>query len=225
MRILVMLYRLIGSAVLQHVINLQNNTFPGSDHIGLKEIISVACWYIWCLRRRRVRQEPVPPVYKCKMSILGITSNAAKVSNHHSAPPAKKWKKPNPRQVKLNVDASFYVDSCAGAVGSVLRDYEGNFIAASTTYLSYVATPAMAEALAMREGLELASRMGCNNIIAESDSIETIEACTGEEQWWNGSAAVFADCMDLAALIETISFKHCPREANEVAHELARSFF
>jgi hypothetical protein len=36
----------------------------------------------------------------------------------------------------------------------------------------------MEEALAMKEGLLLANRMGCNSVIAEGDSTETIEACT-----------------------------------------------
>ena len=36
---------------------------------------------------------------------------------------------------------------------------------------------------------------------------------------------LIADCIDLMALIGSVSFKHCPREANEVAHELARSCF
>jgi hypothetical protein len=55
--------------------------------------------------------------------------------------------------------------------------------------------------------------------------METIQACTGEHTWWNESAAIFADCVDLASLIDLVSFKHCPREVNEVAHELARSSF
>jgi hypothetical protein len=83
----------------------------------------------------------------------------------------------------------------------------------------------MAEAIAMREGLSLATSLGCNNIIAESDFMETIQACKGEHSWWNESAVIFADCVDLASLIDLVSFKHCPREANEVAHELARSSF
>jgi hypothetical protein len=38
----------------------------------------------------------------------------------------------------------------------------------------------MAEAIAMREELSLANRMGCNNVIAECDSTDVIQACTGE---------------------------------------------
>jgi hypothetical protein len=46
----------------------------------------------------------------------------------------------------------------------------------------------MAEAIAMKEGIILANRLGCNSVIAESDSIETIDACKGGETWWTQSA-------------------------------------
>jgi hypothetical protein len=62
-------------------------------------------------------------------------------------------------------------------------------------------------------------------LIAESDSAETIEACTGETRWWNESSAIFADCVDMIPSIGTVSFKLCPREANQVAHEIARFCF
>jgi hypothetical protein len=112
-----------------------------------------------------------------------------------------KWCKPEPRQVKINVDASFYADLHAGSIGAIARDYQGSFIAAKAVYLPHVASLAMAEAIAMREGLSLATSLGCNNIIAESDSMETIQACMGEHSWWNESAEFFADCVDLASLI------------------------
>ena len=136
-----------------------------------------------------------------------------------------RWCKPEPRQVKLNVDASFLADICAGSAGAVLRDYHGNFIAGSCVFLPHVSTAEMAEALAMREGLSLANSVGCSAIIAEYDSMETIEACSGDEIWWNDSAAIFADCIDLVSAIGVVTFKHCPREANQVAHELARTSF
>ena len=82
-----------------------------------------------------------------------------------------------------------------------------------------------AEAIAMREGLALANSLGCNNIAAESDSTDVIEACTGANSWWGEASATFADCIDLASLIGTVSFRYCPREANEVAHEIVRSCF
>jgi ribonuclease HI len=158
------------------------------------------------------------------MSILYIATNAATVgSNPRSVRPG--WKKPDVRQTKINVDGSYHIDMYAGSAGAIIRDHDGRFIGASTLYLPNIASAAAAEAMAMREGLALATCLGCNNIIMESDSVETVEACTGAQTWWGESAAIFADYVDLAALIDQVSFKDCPREANEVAHELANNCF
>jgi hypothetical protein len=56
----------------------------------------------------------------------------------------------------------------------------------------------MAEALAMKDGLALASRLECNSVKAESDSIEIIDAFLGTEAWWVAEAAIYEDCIDLA---------------------------
>jgi hypothetical protein len=101
------------------------------------------------------------------------------VAKHSGAPAEVKWTAPRPRQLKLNVDASFHDDMAAGATGAVLRDYQGQFVAASTKHIPYVSSASMAEAIAMKEGLLLASRLGCSSLIAESDSLVTIDACKG----------------------------------------------
>ena len=107
----------------------------------------------------------------------------------------------------------------------MIRDYKGQFIAASSKFIPHVASASMAEAMAMREGLELANRLGCNAVIAETDSLETFEACSGQNMWWTEMAAIFADCVDLASSLWSIRYTHCLREANTVAHELARDGF
>ena len=110
-------------------------------------------------------------------------------------------------------------------LGQLFGTTKGKFVAVSGKVLPYVATATMAEALAMKEGLVLANRLGCHNIIAESDSIETIEACAGGEMWWTDSAPIYADCVELDFSIEGVIFKHCPREANKAAHEIAKECF
>jgi ribonuclease HI len=159
------------------------------------------------------------------MSILAIVANAAKSVSPPRGALDSNWERPQPRQVKVNVDASFYADTCMGAVGAVLRDYQGQLIAASCKFLPQVASASMAEALAMKEGLSLATSKGCTEVIAEADSLETIQFCTGQDTWWAESAAIYADCVDLATMIDGIRFNHCPREANKAAHELARECF
>jgi hypothetical protein len=41
----------------------------------------------------------------------------------------------------------------------------------------------MSEADVMKEGLALAERISCNRVIAESNSIETIETFAEEQRW------------------------------------------
>jgi ribonuclease HI len=211
-----------GSAVLEYILCLPDNIPSGFEVVQLKELVAVTCWYLWWLRRRQTHGESIPPVFRCKLSILAITANASKASGPSLINRDGKWQKPEPRVLKLNTDASFYADSSAGSAGAIIRDYEGSFVAASCRPLSYVASAMMAEAIAMKEGLELAQNLGCNRLIAESDSTETIEACSGESRWWNESTAIYADCIDISSAIGNVSFSFCPREANQVAHEIAK---
>jgi hypothetical protein len=104
------------------------------------------------MRRQRTNGEPVPPFFKCKISILSITANAAKAG---AKSPVRqiKWEKPLVRQVKINVDGSFSQASHSGAAGAIMRDYNGNFMAASTVFFPNITSANVAEAMAMKEDL------------------------------------------------------------------------
>jgi hypothetical protein len=158
------------------------------------------------------------------MTIISITLNAAKVGSK-PIPNRIKWEKPGVREVKVNIlDGSFFRRT-TGPIAVIIRNSEGVFLAAYSIFLPIFSSGGASEALATREGLSLANRFGCSNVIMESDSMETVDACSGNEVWRGESSAIFAHCLDLATLIDNVWFKHCPREANGVAHELARNSF
>jgi hypothetical protein len=77
-----------GSAVLEALLWCQSNHLQGFDELGLKEVISTTCWYLWWIRRRQTHNEDVPPLVQCKMSILAIVSNATKTSKPRET---RKW--------------------------------------------------------------------------------------------------------------------------------------
>jgi hypothetical protein len=214
-----------GSGMLEHILRRQDNTLLGFADIGLKETTSVAWWYLWWPRRRQTHNEQVPPIYKGKFSILSITANASRASRPLVTVNTEKWKRPKPRQVKLNVDAIFFFDSRGGATGAVLQDFKGKFITACTTYLPHIASATMAEAMVMKEGLMVAIRLGCKSVHVESDSSEMIDTCNGTETWWSKPTAIYANCIDLGTSIGNVIFIHISREANKVAHKLARLGF
>ncbi|XBH96203.1 hypothetical protein VPH35_086638 [Triticum aestivum] len=81
------------------------------------------------------------------------------------------------------------------------------------------------EAMAMRDGLFFANSLGLNQIEAESDSLQVINFCNGQERWWDEAAALFAECVDISTSIGKVIFKHCIRSCNQVAHVLANFSF
>jgi hypothetical protein len=69
-----------GSRVLEYIFCLPDNLPLGFSIVELKELVAVTCWYLWWIRHRRTHGDSVPPIYRCKLSILAISANAAKVS-------------------------------------------------------------------------------------------------------------------------------------------------
>jgi hypothetical protein len=72
--------------------------------------------------------------------------------------------KPADEFVKLNNDAAISAENYTGATGAVIRDDGGMFVAVSCRGILHVADEAMAEAIALRDGILLAGQLGCNRI-------------------------------------------------------------
>jgi hypothetical protein len=65
-----------GLGVLEFLLRLPDNSMSGFTSLKLHESVVVMCWYLWWLMRQRVRDEEVPPLRKCKFSIMSIVTNA-----------------------------------------------------------------------------------------------------------------------------------------------------
>ena len=109
-----------------------------------------------------------------------------------------------------------------GGMGAVARDNKGKFMIACCKEIHFVADSFMAEAYALREGLSMAQYLGSNKFVIQSDNIQVIQTMLEGGFSSTASAAIFDDCRSLASVFRSISFEHCNREANEVAHSLAR---
>ena len=84
---------------------------------------------------------------------------------------------------------------------------------------------ATAEATALQRGLKLVEQIGCNPVVIETDSMELCQAYNGEIEIWSPYSAILVDCFVRAQRIGKISVQHCKREANLLAHNLARYAF
>ena len=213
-----------GSVTLEHLLVESDVPLSVMPSLNCKEVFATGCWYLWWLRRQHTHHDSCPPPFRWPGSVLAITGNYMK-SIQKPETSEHKWTRPEPNFIKLNVDASFHVDDGMGATAAILRDARGIFIAAQCRLIQNAADAMTVEAMAMRDGLYLANSLGFNRVEAESDSLNVVNYCQGQAQWWDAAAAIFAECVDIATSIGKVIFKHCFRDANSVAHELAKFIF
>jgi ribonuclease HI len=209
-----------GSRVLEYLLCEPDKKSPVLGMLGLKESIAVACWYIWWQRRELVNGGTISTPARSAFAINALTANfgSAKPTTIRKE---SAWNNPFAGSYKLNTDASFF-SAGSGAVGAVLRNSKGEVVAGRYCPLDNLLSPASAEAMALLKGLELIDQLGCKNIACESDSLELVQACNGETDILSPYAAILADCFAIASKIDNISFNHCQREANQVAHQMAK---
>ena len=80
---------------------------------------------------------------------------------------------------------------------------------------------AISEIMALREGLLLAQHIGCSSLIIQSDSLEVVETMRlGISSLVGGP--IYDECFSLRQEFDAISIEHYDREANCVAHEIAK---
>ena len=130
------------------------------------------------------------------------------------------WQAPQPGYIKLNVDASILSDKAFIAV--IARDCGGSLIKAWTKQ-AVTLDPAMAEAAAINWALELALAEGFINILVESDAKICVDALLGplDKCPWK-IRTVTEHSLELACLFPSCNFSWGRRDANQMAHALAK---
>ncbi|XBI13774.1 hypothetical protein VPH35_140465 [Triticum aestivum] len=101
------------------------------------------------------------------------------------------------------------------------RDDQGEFIGAASWFVSHVQSAETSEIVAIRNGLYLAAKLGCNSVIVESDSLNAIEAYN-QDDYLGPDEAVVAEGKTIGEDLAKFDVAHCFREANGVADSIAK---
>lgn len=80
----------------------------------------------------------------------------------------------------------------------------------------------MAEAYTLKGGLLLAQHIRSNRLVIQAYCMEVVETVKEGRFSANSAAAIYDKCSTICSGFQEISIEHCSREANRVAHELAR---
>ena len=96
-------------------------------------------------------------------------------------------------------------------MGAVIRDEAGSFIGGYCKNLSNVFDAELAEAVALREGLQVAKRMACHNLIVQSDCDNGVDAFNSNGSLSSVIGPIIGECRHLAQDFGSVVVQSCSR--------------
>jgi ribonuclease HI len=133
------------------------------------------------------------------------------------------WNKPSQGWIKINVDAAFFRDQGMTSVACCVRDETGSFICAKTRTFNTVLTVLEGEALALLEAIRLAVHHGWDHVAFESDSNTLVHSIAANNTGNSEFSDIVSSIKNMLSLLSNFEVKFVRRQANMVAHALARA--
>jgi hypothetical protein len=164
------------------------------EEVCLKVILLLSLW--WQQRNKANRGEVIRGYYDICSSINFHLLNCMKEKQKPKelgCVNAQRWSPPPDDILKINTNGSFRETSHTGGWGFTIRNADGNLIAAGAGNLERVSDALHAEAQAMLHATIIASHMGCQNVVFETDSAQLKHAVTTEDYNLSPLAAMFRE--------------------------------
>ena len=189
-----------------------------NDKIILSKSL-IILYHIWKARNHLIFLNSIPDPIRIAFSAAHMFNNFTSLNKTSSSNSPNlsiiKWKKPPADFSKLNFDGAVKIDSTASA-GFVLRNCEGMPILASAKSLGK-SNVIVAEAVALRAGLQAALLQGIHNILVEGDSKILIDSVNRKSNTPWRIKYIVEDIWSMSVHFSNITFAHIWREANFVA--------
>jgi len=130
----------------------------------------------------------------------------------------EKWEKPSPGWFKINTDTGFDRESNSGSAGVVIRNEAGLVAGGSARWIENVSDALTAEALATREGLELAAELGLDWVILEVDCQELSKLLLSQHSTSSCIGGLCFDVIELGKMFSEFCIRWVRRDAKSVAN-------
>jgi ribonuclease HI len=135
------------------------------------------------------------------------------------------WQPPLHGILKCNVDASFFNNEGACGWGWCIRGSNGQFILAGSNILYEKLNIIEGEALAIKEAMCEIIQRGFTQVIFESDSKVVVDAIHSRNVGVSEFCSIISSIQSLLLLYPNFEVKFVKRQANSVAHTLARAAY
>ncbi|KAK9928384.1 hypothetical protein M0R45_025521 [Rubus argutus] len=133
-----------------------------------------------------------------------------------------RWTPPSPGWLKVNVDGPFHVATNTGGIGMVIRDFLGHFVAGHAAPLTHECSPEQVEVMAILSAVHFIHDLGFQPVIIQSDSLQVVQACNLGSPNLSIFRHLYEDIILSLEDLPCSTLHHVYREANAIAHFLAR---
>lgn len=203
-----------------------------TESVGKLAQIATILWGIWSARNMRVWQDKIVTTQLAmQWSVMQVKqwrdSQQSKILRNKAGVQVSenevvKWHPPTEGRMKINVDAHVITGLSWFSVGLIIRDHEGRFIRARTRKVAGKVSVVEAEARGLLEALRWANSLGFHGVDVESDSKNSVHAINNTVENYLEVGAIFQECRSLLSDRRDISISFVKKQANKVAHILAR---
>jgi ribonuclease HI len=133
------------------------------------------------------------------------------------------WQQPPRGWYKCNVDAGFFDDLHKTSAGWCLRDYTGSFVMAGTLWNEGNWSTIEGESFALLEAMRAMVNRGITHVIFESDSKIVVDAIHTSRDGVSEFSSLICNIKNTLLSNSNFVVKFVRRQANMVAHSLARA--
>ncbi|GAU31898.1 hypothetical protein TSUD_270830 [Trifolium subterraneum] len=190
-------------------------------------------WYIWQNRNNKVWNDTKINAQQVGLQVTHMWHEWAAVQGIICAQQNQEqqlqtdravmqWQQPQFGYFKCNVDASFYDIEGATGWGWYVRDHRGRFVIAGTNIMHQRLNTLEGEAMAIKEAMEEMVQRGFSHVIFESDSKIVVDAITLSHRGISDFSLLISSIKSILVLNPNFEVKFVKRQANMIAHSLAR---
>jgi ribonuclease HI len=133
------------------------------------------------------------------------------------------WQPPPRDKYKCNVDVGVHDEARKTSTGWCVRDYRGHFIMGGSSWINGRCSSNEGEALALLEAMTTLQLRGYNNVIFETDAQNIVGAIRSRKQGVSEFSAIINKIRCVLSLVPGFEVKPIRRQANRIAHTIARA--
>jgi ribonuclease HI len=133
------------------------------------------------------------------------------------------WQPPPRGKYKCNVDVGVHNDARKTSTGWCVRDFRGNFVMGGSSWIDGRCSSNEGEALALFEAMTTLQLRGYNNVIFEIDAQNVVGAIHRRNHGISEFSTIINKIKCMLSLFPGFEVKPIRRQANRIAHSIARA--